>query len=296
LLEGAQARVTGLELPPDAPQELAEAVLRRAARVVEVKHGKRQHRHRIYLRLKSPSGSLHALYSRDLADARIIAHEVVAREVVGVEGPLRAPPVLEAGELWLLGAAAERKPVAGAAEVEIVGAAAERLAGLRLPRGPHSGRDVSLLTVWGRRLRLLRSPLGFRDLVEARRLIAACDLPAVSGHGYFHRVHVFLDVESAWVIDWELCGPLPAGYDLMNYWAGVANPATRAGLFDAALELVGRSRERDLRRLRYALLVRSIAAHLMDPDDLPEARRMLALLPEVRAASASPRAPSPRPG
>lgn len=274
------------------PPELAAAIEAHGARVVGELRGKPQHPRRLYLELESPRGRLHALSSEDPADRRIVAHEVATRRAVGVEGPLRSPPILASGELWFLGAHVDADPVGPAEHARLVATAADRLAQLELPPGPLRGRDVSLAVIWSRRLRLLRSPLPTADVIAARRIMAGYDLPPVTAHGYFHPVHVVLAGGGAWLFDWELSGRLPAGWELMNYWSAVEDSETRDALFDAALDVVGRRHEPALRRLGYALLVRAISAKLTNDRDLEAAQALLRLLPATRAA-ASPRAPSP---
>jgi hypothetical protein len=136
--------------------------------------------------------------------------------------------------------------------------------------------------VLARRLRLLRAPLPTSDVVAARRLLERTPLPAVTSHGSYQRLHVFLADGAAWVIDWEQVGKRPLGYDLMTYWANLDDDDLRPPLFAAAVEALGRRHERDLLRLRYALLVRMIASKFADDDDAAGGTRLLDLLPAAR--------------
>jgi hypothetical protein len=237
---------------------------------------------RSYLFAASPEGRLFGRASGDLADAAMLEHEVAVREIVGVAGPLRAPPVLEHGRDWLLETAIEAEPFAGSSHVKLVTAAAERLQGLELPElppRPGPGRVRA-------RLRLLASPLPVSDLRRARRIMAELRLPLVTTHGDFHPGNVLISSGAAWVVDWELSGHGPAGSDLLLFGSTVESE-DRERLLEAAVELAGDRRE--AQRLAYAVLVRAAAAKLSaaQPFDRdPEgAKRLLALLPAARAAA-----------
>ena len=137
-----------------------------------------------------------------------------------------------------------------------------------------------------RRARLLRSPLPWADLAAARQIVAGSALPTVSGHGDFHAGNVLLAGGVAWVIDWELCGPQPAGLDLMRMWPTLADEGDTALLFEEAVDLLGASSRAELARLRFATTVRSIAGMLTATGsfdrDPAAAERLLALLPALR--------------
>jgi len=261
------------------PPGLAEAIKRRGAKLERGWwEGSRS-----YLFATSPEGRLFGRASRDPADAAMLEHEAAVREIVGVDGPLRAPPVLDFGPDWLLEAAIEPEPFGGAAHVELVAAAAERLQGLELPElPPRPGRGRARA-----RLRLLASPLPIADLRRARRIMAELRLPLVTTHGDFHPGNVLLSGGAAWVVDWELSGHGPAGSDLLLFASTLDSAEDRERLLEAAVELAGDHRE--ALRLAYAVLVRAAAAKLSaaQPFDRdPEgAEKLLALLPASRQAA-----------
>ena len=261
------------------PSGLAEALERRGAKLERAWwEGARS-----YLFAASPEGRLFARASRDPADSSMLEHEVAVREIVGAEGPLRAPPVLERGPDWLLETAIEPEPFGGAAHVELVAAAAERLQALDLPELQARPQRGSFRA----RLRLLGSPLPVADLRRARRVLAESRLPLITTHGDFHPGNVLISGGAAWVVDWELCGHGPAGADLLHFAATVDSTADRERLLEAAVELAGDRDEALL--LAYAVLVRASAAKLSaaQPFDRdPEgAKKLLAVLPAARRAA-----------
>ena len=261
------------------PPGLAEALERRGAKVERGwwEGG------RSYLFAVSQAGRLFGRASRDPADAAMLEHEVAVREIVGAEGPLRAPPVLERGPDWLLETAIEPEPFGGARHADLVAAAAERLQALDLPELPARPQRGSFRA----RLRVLASPLPVADLGRARRVLAESRLPLVTTHGDFHPGNVLISGGAAWVVDWELCGHGPAGSDLLHFASTVESPEDRERLLEAAVGLAG-DRDEAL-RLAYAVLVRATAAKLSaaQPFDRdPEgAKRLLALLPAARQAA-----------
>lgn len=239
-----------------------------------------------YLFAESPEGRLFGRWSDDPDDRDTLTHEAEIRKLVGTEGPLRAPPVLGRGTGWLLEAAVDPEPCDGPECIDAVAAAAERLAELELPPAPGaSQRGGRLLT----RVRILRSPLPLRDLRAARRTLADPGLPTVTSHGDFHAGNVLVQDGAAWVVDWELSGRRPAGYDLMQFWATLEHPEDRERLFEAAVASIGARSE--LLRLRYALVVRTIAGKLAAPmtfdRDREGADKLLALLPGLRTEAGS---------
>jgi hypothetical protein len=243
----------------------------------------REHR-RGYLFAESAEGRLFGRWSDDPADEATLAHEAAVREVVGTDAPLRAPRVLDRAAGWLLEEAIDSEPCEGPERIDAVAAAGERIAELDLPPAPAgSGQRVSLLT----RARILRSPLPLRDVWASRRTLADPGLPAVTSHGDFHRGNVLLQDGAAWVVDWELSGERPSGYDLMQFWATLERPEDRERLFEAAVTSVGTARRSALLRLRHALVVRTIAGKFAAPmafdRDPAGARALLELLPTVRA-------------
>ena len=261
------------------PPGLAEALERRGAKVERGWwEGARS-----YLFAGSPEGRLFGRASRDPADAAMLEHEVAVREIVGVQGPLRAPPVLESGPDWLLEIAIEPKRFGGQAHVDLVTAAAEQLQALDLPELPARPRRGSFRA----RLRMLVSPLPVADLRRARRVLAESRLLSVTTHGDFHPGNVLISGGAAWVVDWELCGHGPTGSDLLHFASTVESGEDRERLLEAAVELAD-DRDEAL-RLAYAVLVRATAAKLSaaQPFDRdPEgAKRLLALLPDARRAA-----------
>ena len=238
-----------------------------------------------YLLADSAAGRLFGRWSDDPADAPTLAHEAAVREVVGTSGPLRAPAVLERSVDWLLEQAVDSEPCQGPDCIDAVAAAGEKIAQLELPPAPgRSGpRGVSMLT----RLRILRSPLPLHDLRASRRTLADSGLLQVTSHGDFHRGNVLVQDGAAWVVDWELSGKRPAGYDLMQFWATLEAAEDREYLFELAVSSIGADRRGELLRLRHALVVRTIAGKLAGPRafdrDLGGARDLLALLPALRA-------------
>ena len=233
----------------------------------------------------APGGPLFARMSVEPADAAMLEHEAVVREVVGTDGPLRAPAVLERGPNWLLEEAVDPEPCRGAERVDLVAAAAEAIALLELPPAPTgAGRRMAKART---RARMLRSTLRLRDLRAARRTLADPGLPAITSHGDFHQGNVLVNEGAAWVVDWELSGLRPAGYDLMQFWATLERPEDRERLFEAAVATVGRARRPALLALRHALVVRTIAGKVAGPKafdrDPAGAHDLLELLPELRA-------------
>ena len=238
---------------------------------------------RSYLLASSPAGMLFGRASRDPADAAMLEHEAAVRDIVGADGPLRAPPVLERGLDWLLETAVDPEPFGGTAHAELVAAAAERLQGLELPELPGRPGRGSMRA----RLTLLASPLPLADLRRARRVLAETRLRSVTTHGDFHPGNVLISGGAAWVVDWELCGHGPAGSDLLHFASTVDSAEDRERLVEAAVELAGDRSE--VLRLAYAVLVRATAAKLSAAQSFdrdPEgARRLLALLPAARQAA-----------
>lgn len=261
------------------PPGLAEALERRGAKLERAWwEGSRS-----YLLATSPEGRLFGRASRDPADATMLQHEAAVREIVGSEGPLRAPPVLERGPGWLLETAIEPEPFGGADHVGLVAAAAERLQGLELPEPPARAERPSVRA----RLRLLASPLPVADLRRARRVMAEIRLPLVTTHGDFHPGNVLINGGAAWVVDWELSGRGPAGSDLLLFGSTVERAEDRERLLESAVELAGDRSE--ALRLAYAVLVRATAAKLSARQpfdrDPQGAKRLLALLPASRRAA-----------
>ena len=91
---------------------------------------------------------------------------------------------------------------------------------------------------------------------------------------------------AAWVVDWELSGEHPAGYDLMQFWATLERDDDRERLLEAAVSSIGAANRLELLRLRHALVVRTIAGKLAGPmafdRDQAGAHDLLQILPAVR--------------
>lgn len=255
------------------PQGLAEALERHGAKVERTW----SEAERSYV----VAGSLFARASRDPDDVAVFAHEARVRELVGQEGPLRAPRVLEQGPDWLLEQAVQAEPLRGEQAVDVAVAAADRISELRLPAAPsRSGqsRGSSIRRAW----RLLRSPIPFGDVLRARRILSDPG-PTVSSHGDFHPKNILLADGAAWVVDWELSGLRPRGYDLM-YLAATLADEDRVHVWEL---MSGRAEAERLLRLRYAVTVSVLtgnlaAEHEFDRDPV-SAEALLRELPRLRA-------------
>jgi Phosphotransferase enzyme family len=265
------------ELPSDAPAGL-RAALDGAALTGFWREGARAY--------GRAEGDRFVRWSTDPADRVVLAHEAEVRAVIGVDGALRSPPVLAGGAGWLVELAVPADPVSGA--IDAVVGAAEALAPLRLPAIVHTGAGNRLATARNR-LRLARSPVA-RELLAARRMLARSPLPLVTSHGDFHAGNLLMEDGRPWVVDWELAGRRPAGYDLMQLWSTLSAADDRERLMEGAVALVGEPMRPHLLDLRYAVVVRTIASKLVpvmelnaDPDG---ARALMALLPELRPSAA----------
>jgi hypothetical protein len=232
----------------------------------------------------SARGRLFARYSDDPADVPVIAHEAVARRIVGTKGSLRAPAVLDQGEGWLLEAAISSERIRGSHAVDTTCAAASRLADLRLPDGPHATRaPLSALGRLRRRAQVTVSPLSSSDFAASARILADSGLPLVPSHGDFFPENLLVSGGAAWVVDWECSGQRPAGYDLMQLWSALERAGDRERLFDSAIELVGAGHRVKLEALRYAVVIETIWRLLhRGADERPRADELLGLLPELR--------------
>jgi hypothetical protein len=265
--------------PPRVPPGLEEALAERGARVERRWTGGP----RTYLIASGPTGRVFGRFRSDPSDGAVIAHETRVRAgLAGERGPLRVPAVLATGDDWMLEQAItpDADPAAAArAAVE----ASARLAELDVEEAPSttSRRRARL----GYRIRLLRRPKLLRELARARKLVAGTTLPLVSSHGDYFPGNVLVAEGCAWVIDWELCGRLPLGYDLLHYWTDVADEEAREIALDGALKLVGPARHDELRRLQYAVAVRATASKLAAAAaadrDPAGAKRLLASLPQL---------------
>jgi len=272
-----------LHLPADAPVSLVAALSAFGAVISSMwREGRRA-----YVKAESETVPLFARYSTDRADVPILRHEANVRQIVGQDGPLRTPPVLDAGDGWLIEVQKDSQPFAGDQAVDAVLAAAEDLSRRELPRLEHNGsRAATVVATVRRRLNLALSALSLRDVMRARAILADSPLPLVMSHGDLHIDNVLLSDGRAWVVDWEMTDRRPAGYDLMQFWATLPDERDRDRLWTRAVELAGKPHERALAELRYALAVRTIANKLCSPTkinrDRDGARRLLALLPALR--------------
>ena len=264
-----------------APAGLAQEL---AARRARPRRSWRENE-RTYSLLTAGPDLLFARYSSAPADVEVLSHEAAVRSLIGAHGALRAPGVLAQGPGWLLEQAIEPEPLRGPVAIDAAALAAERLAGIELP-ALGAGAPVPARETIKRRAAVLRSPLPLRDQFRAKRIVARCSLPLVTSHGDFHEGNILYAQGIAWVIDWELTRPRPAGYDLMTLWPSLRDEGDRERLWRAALDVVGPAHEADVARLRYALTVRTIANKLasraafnLDPAG---GRRLLELLPQLR--------------
>jgi Ser/Thr protein kinase RdoA (MazF antagonist) len=128
------------------------------------------------------------------------------------------------------------------------------------------------------------------DVVAARRALRPGSLPAAPAHGDFHEGNVLVDADGPWVVDWELSGPRPLGYDAMQLWATLEDDELRAAFLEAVLAGADAPRRALLLRVRHAVLVQTILRKLL-PDrslnrDPAGADRLLRLLAGARRDAA----------
>jgi hypothetical protein len=238
---------------------------------------------RHYVRAIGSRGPVLVRFGPGAAYADVLAHEVHVRGLVGADGPLRSPPVLAHARGWLVEARVDPWPLEGPDATQAAIAAAAAIPGLELPPSPRAAASRSPLRA---RVRRLRASVPALDLLRARRVLASSPLPRETSHGDFHPGNVLFTGTEAWVVDWELSGLRPRGWDLLHLWVGLAREADRALVLERALAGESPSHRKALLRLRYAALVRVLLAKLapdrpFDRDDAG-ARRLLALLPAVR--------------
>jgi len=277
-------------LPARCPPALAAALEARSATIATATPDPP----RTYVLADSPQGRLFAWFTSSARDEPVLEHELAVREAIGSNGALRAPAILAHGRGWRLEPALESDPLEGPDAVSRAVTAAEELASRTLPQldlrrfGRAAGARFATLR---RRALMARSPLPLRDTVAARRIVESSELPPATSHGDFHSGHIFVSGdEGAWVIDWEMVAPRPAGWDLLYLWADLDRPEDRDLVFTAALGVVGEARRAQLERLHYAAVVRMIAAKVAEPNPLYRdpngAQRLLAELPRLREAAA----------
>src|SRR4051812_3186046 len=220
--------------------------------------------------------------------AAVIEHELAVRAIIGGHLPLRTPAALAAGPDWLREPALPDEPLSGPPAIAAVVDAAAVLAGARLPELPSRvTAGLSRVQLVRHRVRSLRR-VG-RDFAMARWLSARTQLPTVTSHGDFHRANLRIEDGRPWVLDWELVGRRPAGFDLLQLWTTLEDADDRQALLDATLELVGARWRQELLRLRYVLIVRTLVTKLAPTQDvapdLEAGGALQALLPEARAAA-----------
>jgi aminoglycoside phosphotransferase (APT) family kinase protein len=125
------------------------------------------------------------------------------------------------------------------------------------------------------------------DLLLARR---QPELPRVTAHGDFHAGNILCEADGPWIIDWELAAPRPLGYDLLSLWPTLADPFDRRLVLEAALEQAGPEHHTEILRLRFALLVRALAAVVGAPRGFggvgPPASELRKLLADARREAA----------
>jgi hypothetical protein len=243
---------------------------------------------RTYLRAASEAGPLFGRYSDDPRDRAVLDHEASARRAVADAEPLLAPSILARGPSWMLEAAIEPEPLEGPAAMGLVVDAALKLAELALPSPPDQGGRGDGLAAARRRLRTLRSTLSLSDVVRAHRLANSTGLPDVTSHGDFHAGNLLLSGRRLWVVDWELSGARPAGFDLMQLAATLPDRADADVLFEMTVDRLGPASRPGLLKLRYVHLVRTIAGKLAGAKsfnrDEPGARALMPELAESRRA------------
>ena len=220
-------------MPPGAASELAG---RSAAPVRAWDEG-----HRSYALAESPEGLLFARWSTDPEDGPVLAHEARVRQLVGASGALRAPEVIAQGPGWMVERGLAGAPPRGPEAIAEVLTAASALAALELPAldgGPGESRGRALV----RRARLAASPLSLRDVARSRSLLSSCELPLVTSHGDFHSGNLLWSAGALWVIDWELVGSRPLGFDLLTLWPTLEAEEDRDRLWHGAIAIAGRDR------------------------------------------------------
>lgn len=243
-------------LGPAAPAALVEALGARDASISRVVAKQQQQQ----IWADSSDGPLFARFSAEPRDHDAFAFEASARAVVGSTGDVRSPPVLDLGVEWLLERQIVRRPFGGKACIDRAVTAAVSISELDLPRGGAAAesRAFSLF----RRLDMVRSSVPLGHVIASKRALRSHALPLVASHGDFHDRNLLYDGEKLWVIDWELAGPRPAGYDLMYLWATLEAEEDRELLFAAAREAIGQEHEQDLLRLRYGVAV-AVAVNML---------------------------------
>lgn len=225
---------------------------------------------------------LFARYSTDPADIPRLAFEAEVRALIGTDSILRSPPVVANGEGWLIEHRIESLPLEGHSAIEAVVEAARRLTHLELPAAPS---EVPSGRLW-RRARPLLSRVPTKEIVLAKRAFTKLRLPLVTTHGDFHAGNIFYSQGAIWVIDWELSGIGPLGYDLMQMWATLSSVQDRDLLLERTFDAFPDADRGMLLTLRYVVAVRTAASKLTASRsfdrDVEGASRLIALLPRLR--------------
>lgn len=268
--------------PEDVPDALGDALRAHGATAC---HWWREGA-RTYLELDAGGRGIFARYSTDPRDVAVLAHEVDARRAVAGEAAFRVPPVLASGPGWLVEHRVPAGEPWGTERAAATARAGVALAAAPVPVMAGPGARPGVVRRLVRLARTARSPLSLSDYSAAKRLLAGSSLPTVTGHGDFHAGNTLFADEAVWLIDWELAGPQPQGWDLAQLWASLADPAQRAAVVEVAVSWVGERRRRQFAELQYVALVRAVAAKVA-PDrsfdrEEAEAEALLGLLPTVR--------------
>jgi hypothetical protein len=242
---------------------------------------------RTYVEATGDDGPLFARASSRSADVAVLEHEAEARRALAGQHAFRVPAVLATGRDWMLEQRVVSEPIRGTRVVGAAARAAVALAEAPVPSMTGTGPSRTGAQRIDRVLRIVRGPLPVRDLLNARRVLASSSLPRAVAHGDFHEGNVLFAGGDVWLVDWELSGPKPAGYDLMQLWTTLSDSADREQVFAIAEDWLGRRHRQALAALRYVLLVHTIAAkvapnRLFDLDETG-AGILLELLPRIRA-------------
>jgi hypothetical protein len=269
---------------PGCPEGLRAELARRGATVRAVDPDPPT----LYVHLDAPDGPLFAWYTEDGSRGAVLAQEAAVREAIGRRGALATPPIMARGANWRLEPAVDSEPIRGRA-LDVVLEAAAVIPDLTLPPAADEvGRERRLPRL-RRRLRVLRSAIPRTDALRARRILARSELPRALSHGDFHPGHVLPSGDVAWVVDWELAGPRPAGYDLMTLWAHLDDDDDRERVLEGAVRMVGSRHSAELLRLRYAVAVLVMATNVSEPAlrnrDPERVRALLRRLPELRSSA-----------
>jgi len=235
------------------------------------------------------AGELFGRFTTVAADQATFAHEVAARAAVGAVLPLRAPEVLAAGPDWMLEPALPRRAPAGARAVGAAIAAALTIPAVELPTAPEGTGGERRGERWRRRARMIGGGVRVADLLLARR---DPGLPLVRSHGDFHAGNILCDDDGPWIIDWEMTGMRPVGYDLLSLWPTLDDAGDRELVLEAAFAQAGAEHRAGVLRLRFSLLVRALAAVAGAPQGIggvgPPAGVLRRLLVEARSEADLP--------